>query len=90
MVDSIVKCVKCTDLHGNLNYYDIFFLFGDLGSLSTVPVVTLKATDLQNPNDLNEVKTKACIQAGIIKLAVMQQLSLSYSDINDLNGEVTL
>jgi hypothetical protein len=90
MNDSIISCIKCTDATGNVDHYDVSFSFSNLGSLPFTPIVTLKSSDLQNSNDLNEVKAKACTQATQLKALYVYQNSLVYSKLTDLNGPVTL
>jgi hypothetical protein len=89
MNDSIVSCLKCVDSTGKLDHYDLIFSFNEVPSL-IVPAITLKASDLQNPDDLTEVKAKACAQATQLKAIFVHQNSLVYSKLTDLNGPVSL
>lgn len=89
MNDSIVSCIKCVDSNGKVDHYDLVFSFDGISSVA-VPSVTLKSSDLQNPNDLNEVKIKACDQAKQLKSISVYQNSLIYSQLIDLNGPVSL
>lgn len=91
MSDSITKFVQCVNSNGVIDHYEVTFSFGAV-SLSPFmsTTITIQVSDLQNANDLNEVKTVACTKATQFKSIYAYQLGLVYTQHPELTGSVSL
>lgn len=85
MSDSIVSCTVYNRPNGNVNHYAILFSFDGVAVPENECTIIVLDTELQNPTDLNEVKTLACYKAGVVKALYATGVAIA-----DLTGPVQL
>ncbi len=91
MTDSIVSCKVYKNPNGTVDRYDVNFEYDvDLQPNTEPPVITIFASEMQNPNDLNEVKSKAVAIACENKRHHVRECSMIVETIHTLDGNVTL
>ena len=91
MTDSITSCKVYKSSDGAVDRYDIVFQY-DLILLPTMgpPTITVFASEMTDPNDLNEVKSIAVERAKESKQGYAHECAMVVEEIHTLDGNVTL
>ncbi len=82
-MDSIIECTSFTRPNGKLDRYEVMF---SIEGIENPVSVTVFSNEMLVPTSLDELKTKACAKASLVKANSLMQTQ----DIPDLDGEVSL
>lgn len=92
MADEIKSCNKVLDEASAIVQYDFSYVVSDPDDANRVNnfCVTVSASEMTDPTDANEAKTKANTKAAAIKSAWLTQEVGTSSDVPAVVGSVTL
>jgi len=90
MADQIVSCMATKSASNEIIQYDVSYEV-ESGENKNSFCITVLASELDDVNDVNEVKTKANVKASAIKSDWVETLpGTSSIDVPDVAGDVTL